>query len=101
MARPLQDGDVVDFASIVPQRWNDPAIVITIERRVALGEHRKPLCASIRRERTSGTGRKLKPELILNLVIYEDEGGIDALLHQVADLFKLGTVEIGEEYPAP
>lgn len=95
----MKDGDVIDFKNIVPKRYDDPPIVITIEQRLSFtGPH--PIVASVDVARVSPTtGRRLKPEHVITLALDPKEGGVAELLRQVARLFDLGTVEMGRQYP--
>lgn len=97
----MKDGDTIDFAAIVPKRFDDPPILITVEQRVSFsGPH--PISARIDVERVSPTtGRKLKPEHVMTLTLDPAKGGVGELLRQVAKLFDLGAVTIGASYSDP
>lgn len=94
----LKDGDSIDFLGAVPKTWNDPALVIKLERRVSFTSG-SVLAASIDVERLTASGRKGKPEHLLTLVANDGDSPAD-LLRQVAQMFSIGTVTIGESYPA-
>lgn len=97
----VSDGDTIDFAGAVPTKWNEPALTIRIERRIALG--RKPssvLAATIEKERVTASGRKGKPEQLIVLVADDDNpDDVAGLLRHVVQLFAIGRVTVGETYP--
>lgn len=96
----MKDGDVVDFASAIPQRWDDPALIIRVERRLSMSGSPHYLAASIDQETTTPSGRKGKPKHLIALVVEEDEG-IGGLIKSLAHVFAIGEVEIGKQYPDP
>lgn len=92
----LNDGDTIDFAGHVPQKWSDPALVIRLVQSLSFSSG-SALAASIDVERTTASGRKGKPEHLITLRANEGDSTGD-LLRQVAQMFDLGTVTIGKEY---
>lgn len=94
----LEDGDEIDFNAVVPQKWDDPELTITVQSGFSFNGG-KFLQARITQATTTASGRKGKPKHLITITVDKDEGMV-GLLNSLEHCFELGTVEIGARYTA-
>jgi hypothetical protein len=80
-------GQVIDLQALIPKRWDDPGILLTIYWQLRLEGPSSLAVRIAERRHHPGTGRDLKPRDIITIVA-KPEQTISDLLRDLARYFE-------------
>jgi hypothetical protein len=92
-------GQTIDLQALIPKRWDDPGILLTIYWQVRLEGPSSLAVRIAERRHNPDTGRDLKPRDIITIVARPDQAFSD-LLRDLARYFEIdGPIPIVDGAP--